>query len=136
MLVVRWLGAFGKAGSLHDSLRWELEAPARELAAEPMSGGESHISHARVGLLAKTSAIIKIFDGDCWSVADSGRLAKTRNPRASGSGHREAWIRPDYAAIVVKGQVSAHALRTILWFADLYQLPVLRLKKGGALVKI
>lgn len=136
MKVVRWLGAFGNAGSLHEALGWELSSAARELAAEPLSGGESKISHAKVGLLAKSIAVIKIFDGDCWSVNRDGRLVKTRNPRSTKCQHKEAWIRPDYAAIVIKGQVSAQSLRTVKWFGDLYQLPILRLKKGGELVKI
>jgi hypothetical protein len=131
MKVVRWLGAYRKNGSLASSLQWELNSNSRECAAEPLVDGKSAIYHAKIGLLVRRTAIIKVFHGDCWSLVDGGKLRKNRNPRWS-TRHREAWVRPDYIAIVVKdwGHLRGSARKTLEYFGDIYGLPILRLKKG------
>lgn len=142
MKVVRWLGSYGKANSLHASLQWELGQSVRqELAAEPIEGCTSGIPQSKIGLLAARTAVIKIFNGDCWSIlvpfpsAEDGDLAgaslkKTRNPRCSTL-HREAWIRPEYRAIVVKGwnNIRPSTQKTLRWFAEMYHLPILDMNR-------
>ena len=126
MKVVRWLGAFGRGESIHAALLWELTQTERcELAAEPCLPNESGI-RSRVGLLVKRSAVVKRFNGDCWSIVEGASLKKTRNPRCS-PWHREVWVRPEYTAIVCKDwhTLSSQVRRTVAWFARAHRLPVL-----------
>ena len=103
-MIIRWLGAFGKSGDLQNSLDFESTRQlSNEVAAEPISGNQGHITHARIGLLVANSAIIKLFNGDCFSVkTENGQLKKTRNPRESLC-DSEAWVHPVYLGIVIKG---------------------------------
>ena len=59
-MIIRWLGAFGKASSLHASLKFELgRSLTDEVAAEDIRTC-SLIKHAKVGLLISNKSIIKI----------------------------------------------------------------------------
>jgi hypothetical protein len=144
MIYVRWLGAFRKSGTLHESINFEFNRQKTdEVAVEPIKE-QSYIFQARVGLLTKNSAIIKKFNGDCWSeYVDDGKLEKTRNPRHSNSEHLEAWAIPVYTGIVCKGRNKKEGYynlpkkirSTIKWYSDLYNLPIYNLI-GNKLVKI
>lgn len=103
-MIIRWLGAFGKAQDLAKSLEWEL-TQTREVAAERISGGNGKIRHARVGLLVDSRAVIKTYPGDVWSVVtESDKLKATRYASGWGLKNRqqEAFCKPVYRAIVVK----------------------------------
>ena len=135
---IRWLGAFRREGSLSESFRFEF-GRQDEVACERIMK-RSHV-WAKVGLLVAPTAVFKRFNGDCWSEyrrrGKRVRLKKTRNPRRSGSVHAEAWAKPVYTGIVVKGK----DLRAPIWgavkrAARRYRVPVYRLKKGGHLKKI
>ena len=126
--IVRWLGAFGKSNSLEDSLNWELSNTSGEYAAEVIKdvAWGSEIYHATIGLLVSRTAVIKQFNGDCWSVKkDDGSLKKTRNPRNANGKHVECWVKPSYKAIVVDGQITKHNWKTVKAMANKYSLPVL-----------
>ena len=126
---IRWLGAFGAASSLHEALNWELnQTEQKELAAEPITQKGSQIRNPRIGLLVKSKAVIKKFNGDCFSIKESGRLVKTRNPRISDR-HLEAWVRPEFAGIVTKNykNLPETVKRTLKWFSKSYSLKVYEL---------
>lgn len=140
-MIVRWLGAFGKGADLKSSLYWELAINHEEVAAEPLHGfyvknGDldyaSSIDHAKVGLILKRSSLIKKFNGDCWSIKQDHKLVKTRNPRAS-TAHNEAWVRPDYVAIIIKGPISEGAFIIIEEMAAQFNLPILN--NRGEIIK-
>lgn len=135
-MVVRWMGAFGKKGRLESSLGWELtQASVRALSAERLVGGRSKIRHARVGLLVKNRAILRRYRGDVWSIRRSnGVLIKTRDQDNVFGGHTECFVRPDYAGIVIKGTISAQALRACTEAAAEHNLPLLKLTRDGRLV--
>ena len=116
---VRWIGAFGKGSTLSDSLNFEIYTCDRDVACEICKGYTSRISHAKIGLLLDNCAIIKKFNGDCWSKNNNGMLYMTRNPKYA-SRHLEAWARPNYKGIVVKSvrKVSTEAFRQILAFVE------------------
>lgn len=133
-MIVRWLGAFRKgAGNLHDSLLAELTGQVGfELAAEPLQHGKSFVP-GNVGLLAKRSALVKKFTGDVWSERHpAGNLEKTRRPAQAKSRHEEAWIRPDFAGIVVVdwGNLGGQTRKTVEYFAKRFEIPVFQLQKG------
>lgn len=135
-MVIRWMGAFGKKGSLESSLGWELaQASVRALSAEKLVGGRSKIKHARVGLLVKNRAILRKYRGDVWSIRRSnGVLVKTRNQDHVFGGHTECFVRPDYTGIVIKGTISAQALQACVRAAEKHNLPLLKLTRDGRLV--
>jgi len=133
-MVIRWLGAFGKNASLFESLSFELER-TDEVAAEKLQSGVSFIVHARVGLLVKKKAIVKEFNGDCWSVRENGRLVKTRNPRHASSEHLEVWAKPQYLGVVVKGRISKSTFKDLRSFCQRNDFKLFLLK-GGELKEI
>lgn len=139
LLFVRWLGAFrAHGGNLNDSLVYEMNRQD-EVAAEIIDNSGSNIHHARVGLLVDEAAVIKKFNGDCWSEYDSnGRLYKTCNPRRNNNATwREAWVAPKYTGIVVKGKdLPKRITRTIVWASKEYGLPIYRLTKRGELREV
>ncbi|MEG3070987.1 MAG: hypothetical protein RQM92_09435 [Candidatus Syntrophopropionicum ammoniitolerans] len=145
MLFVRWMGSFRKAGTLHEALKFELSRRiSDEVAVEPIGGSGQQVN-AKVGLLVDKNAVIKAFNGDCWSEHDGWvQLYKTRNPRASNSRHREAWACAIYTGIVIASGIYRDAgegfenlprrIRgTVKWYADMYDLPVYHLDKNGKL---
>jgi len=143
-MVVRWLGAFRKnSGSLHESLSFELSrSSSDEVATEPLARNMKRnikISYidARVGLVVKTSAIIKVFKGDCWSeYNEDGKLKKTKKPNSKS--HWETWAHPIYVGIIVKdfASMTAKHQKTIMWFCDVYHLPVLNFRFDGKIKEV
>ena len=133
-MVIRWLGAFRKNGSLEEALKWELNQTAvSALTAERLPKGRSAIHHARVGLLVKNSAVLRRFRSDVWSAyRENGKLYATRKQGVAYSQHTECWVKPKYLAIVVKGKVSHEALQACIATG----LDVLRLTRDGRLVQI
>ena len=130
-MIIRWLGAFGKSGSLAESIQYEINRAATdEVAAEYITSGVSQIHHARVGLLVSNRALLKKYNGDCWSVLENGKLVKTRNPKHAGSSHLEAWVNPIYKAIVIKDRISKQAMTEVKHLASINDLPILILKGG------
>lgn len=130
MRIVRWLGAFGKASSLSESLEFEFSrAPSEEVCAE-MIKRVSTIS-ARVGLLVKHSALIKSFRGDCFSVLIEGKLVKTRKPVRTCFSHNESWVHPIYCGIVVDGAISCSAMNAVRDAASKFGVPVISFDNNG-----
>ncbi len=127
-MIIRWLGAFGKNGSLQDSIQFELNRDS-EVAAELLKN-KSLISHARIGLLVKNSAVVKKFDGDCWSVREDGGLVKSRNPKTARSQHKEVWAKPNYIGLVVKSRITKSAFKEIKYIASIYNLDLFKFKSG------
>lgn len=135
-MVIRWLGAFGKAeGGLADALVWEL-TQTREVAAELIRRGNGRILHARVGLLVDSRAVIKTYPGDVWSVADGEKLKTTRY--ASGwslkNRQHEAFCKPVYRAIVVKehpDRMRRSVMEAVRVVAEHYALPVIYIDGRG-----
>lgn len=130
---IRWLGAFRRPDSvttLGDSLAWELGAmsPA-PVCAETIVKGVSYVYGARVGLLVKNRAIIRRFKGDVWSEVDGSTIRATRTQSCADSDHREAWVRQDYAAIVITTRhgllPSTRAMEYISEASDKYGIEVL-----------
>lgn len=137
-MIIRWLGAFGKSNSLHESLQFEINRTATdEVAGEKIKKGmASQIGHARVGLLVKNSAQIKFHKGDVYSFMENGKLKKQRNYRNAYGTHTECWVNAEYIGIVIKNKIQDSAFKTILYIADLNNLPVYKFTKGGGLKKI
>lgn len=133
-MVIRWLGAFRKQGSLEDSLKWELTQAPSAVAAERLINGKSAIHHAKIGLLVKNAAILRKFRSDVWSEYrnGSGKLVKTRREGFANSKHTECWVQPVYLAIVIKGKVSDQALQACRNTG----LPMLRLTRDGRLIAL
>lgn len=137
MKIVRWLGAFGSHGTLGESLSFELtRPPSDEVCAEPVRGGRSLITHAKIGLLVKRQAVKKRFKADVWSVLDgAGRLVKTRKPcSGTAPGHQEAWCAPVYVALVVDeagGKLSPSAYAEVFAASSKFKLPVLAINQHG-----
>lgn len=107
---IRWLGAFGKAESLDQSLRWELEDNQREVAAtwcyfgtngRHADMGPLGVDHAAVGLMVAKGAVVRRYAGDVWSVPAGDRLVKTR-PASQDSDHGEAFCKPRFSALVIR----------------------------------
>ena len=130
-MIIRWLGAFAKTGTLAESIQYECNREVTdEVAAEYVNKGISQIAHAKVGLLIANKALIKKYNGDCWSVLEDGKLVKTRNPKHAGSTHKEAWANPVYTAVVIKDRISKQAMMEVKHLASINNLPVLTLKGG------
>lgn len=124
MIVVRWLGAFGKSSTLMESVEYEMNAPAdRQVSAEPLFDSRCRLSsRAEIGLLVDQTKtrLIAVFTKDAWTVMDkSGRLKnKRRNfvhqhdwdslksigrTKRSICGHGECIIQgPSFSGIVVR----------------------------------
>jgi hypothetical protein len=141
---IRWLGAFGKNGSISDSLNYELSGIDSSFrAAEWIEKGTcGAIKHASVGLLVKNKAIARRYQSDVWSVRDGKRLRPTRWEHEAGSDHRECFARPEYCGIVLKSKncgcrpITHNILRAVKIAAQTYNLPVLRLTKSGELEEV
>lgn len=126
-MVVRWLGAFRKRGTLHESLAHELNRdPSEKVAADPRYRNK-RVNHARVGLIVHNRAIRRKFNGDVWSEYFNGTLNRTRAPQEVPESHGEAWVHPVYVAIAVNGKISKKSWKTVQWFSETYNLPIRRL---------
>ena len=130
-MVIRWLGAFRRKGTLKEALAWELTQAPSAVAAERLIRGKSAIHHAKIGLLVKNSAILRKYRSDVWSeYRENGKLVATRREGYAHSRHTECWVQPIYLAVVVKGKVSDQALQACRNTG----LPILRLTRDGRLV--
>ncbi len=130
-MIIRWLGAFRKRGSLEEALKWELTQAPSAVAAERLIKGKSAIYHAKIGLLVKNSALLRKYRSDVWSeYNENGKLVRTRREDGAHSCHTECWVQPHYLAIVIKGKVSDQALQACRNTG----LPILRLTRDGRLV--
>lgn len=140
-MIVRWLGAFRKEYTLHQSLQFELTRVDERAAERIPKGSKISLVGASLGLLFQPKDAIKHFTGDCWSeYNEEGKLVKTRNPRRAGSGHTESWVVGHPVAIVIKGNGSnpnfgyenlrRKTQKTIAYFAARYALKVYNFKKG------
>lgn len=129
---IRWMGAFGKASSLSEAIRWELEENRREVAATWCHAGGLNglgVDHAQVGLLVAKGAVVRRYAGDVWSVPAGDRLVKTR-PASQDSDHGEAFCKPRYSALVIRKPLDAFkpaTRRAIVAAARQYGLKVLRI---------
>ena len=132
MRFVRWLGAFGRAPSLHEALQWELEGK-RIVACEPLlpSEGGRSILWSKVGLEVAPSAVRRVFHGDVWSIRVGKTLVGTRRPEDAPHKWGEAFARPVYTAIVLRGRVSKQVFATVKWFSRSRQLPIRRMSAEG-----
>ena len=84
-MFVRWMGAFGKNSSLYGSLNYEMTNTTIEVACEHLAKGKSSIKHARIGIIIPKSAILKMYQGDVWSIREGDKLKRTRR----GSGYSD-----------------------------------------------
>jgi len=141
-MYVRWLGAFGKSNNLHTSLDWELSQTNKEVCAENiLKNSYSNILHAKVGLLIPSSAVVKKFNGDCWSKYNNNNmLYKTRNPKNANSEHLEVFCKPIYKGIIIKGgynptygffNLPKKIRSTIKYFSKKYHLPIYYFQENG-----
>ena len=138
-MLVRWLGAFGRGGSLRESFAWELEQHDRNVAAEQFhhpKDPQGNIVHAIVGIQIDARAALRTWRGDVWSIVDeqTGYLKATR-PANISTRHRETFCRSGYArAIVLKKHphnVRLTILRDVAWAAKKYNLRVFWLTPDG-----
>ena len=128
-MLIRGLGAYGKGESLEASLRYELtRSAADECCAMLISRKEYGWLPSGVCLLVKNSARIKLFNGDCYSVSENGKLHLTRSANSSKT-HRECWVHPEYIAIVLTKRISKKALETVQSIAKEFGLKILHLTK-------
>jgi len=144
MKFIRWLGAFGNGNSLSEAARWEVSQTSRQVAAEPLIKGKSHISHAKIGLSVAhpEATFARGWLNDAFTVIDerSGMIKATREHKSEyknmdrflaalnkrgGYGHGEAAFNsPIYDAVVVKGDASPRGKRRAQHLADLLKLPL------------
>jgi hypothetical protein len=91
MMLIRWMGAFGRAADLRSAVEFELDgAGDREVAAEPCLYGSSLIARpgrVQIGLVMDDKGFRRGFLADAWTVKDdaSMRLRPTRNHSASAT---------------------------------------------------
>jgi len=127
-MIVRWLGAFRKQGSLYDALVWEVTQTTRKhVAAERLQHGKSYIFHARVGLLVKNAAVVRRYRSDVWSeYTRTGALKKTRKEGNNWYAHTEVWARPVFLGVVLKDvrNISQSALQAVKRFTDKFEYDV------------
>lgn len=134
-MYVRWLGAFRKNGSLAESLDFEFSR-ATDVACEKIKNrGGSKIRHCRLGLLVDPKAVYRVYQGDVWSEYQAdGTLFATRSQWEAHSSHCEAFAKPVFTGLVIKGgslkDLSAEARATVLAATRQYNLPLYKLVKG------
>ena len=152
-MFIRWLGAFGKGGTLKEALVWENSSPMRERACEEIKKEEpSNLAlKCAIGLLFNKTDITRSFTGDVWSLNErrgfsSARLFPTRSPEMWEScpenWHRESFIRigAKPTGIVLsakhfKALSKSEHLDTVYDFADETGLTVYMLDRRGQLKK-
>ena len=127
-VILRFLGAFGKARTLKDALAFEF-ARTDEVCAT--SGAE--IEHVGVALWMRRCAIIRKNRGDVWSVSENGRLKATRKAVKT---HAEFWVRggrDNIKGVVVTRPISAQAFAEIRHFCAANATPMFVAGKNGNL---
>ncbi|OPZ79407.1 MAG: hypothetical protein BWY78_00081 [Alphaproteobacteria bacterium ADurb.Bin438] len=131
-MLIRWLGAYGKSEQgLIKSLEFEFSRDySDEVCAEYLKNSTpSAITHSRVGILVKNSAMIKKHSGDVWSIKDAnGSLKATRKPVGT---HTEAWCFSDFIGVVVQTPIAK--LDDVRKFCKLKGLPLFKLTDRGGL---
>lgn len=127
-VILRFVGAFGKAPSLKDALEYEF---LREDEVCATSGAE--IDHVGVALWMKRSAIVRKNRGDVWSVSENGRLRATRTAVKT---HAEFWMRggrDNIKGVVVTRPISAKAFAEVRHFCAANKTPMFVGGKNGNL---
>jgi len=144
MKFVRWLGAFGTGNSLTEAATWEKTQVSRQVAAEPLIKGKSHLSHAKIGLSVAhpDATFARGWLNDAYTVIEekTGLIKATRERnhefknmdrflaalnKRGGVGHAEAAFNtPVYDAVVVKGDASPRGKRRAQRLADFLKLPL------------
>lgn len=110
-ICVRFLGAFGKRGSLADSIKFELHRSKQQVCATILDLGEDSGPYqntnpsycdirARIGLLVDKKSIRRWYDRDVWSSPKFYNKGYLSFGRCGNDGHNEAWVLPCYKAIV------------------------------------
>lgn len=110
-ICVRFLGAYGKKGSLADSIRFELSRPTQQVCAtvlslDPNEDPYSNVNlsycdiRARIGLLVDKKSIKRWYDCDVWSQPKPWNKGYLRFGRCGNYRHNEAWVLPCYKALV------------------------------------
>lgn len=107
---LRAIGAFRSHGNyFEDSLRWEINSPNVERAAQPIEldwrwEGGNRLQRG-VHLLFAPQAVRRVFASDCWSERDeNGRLYPTRNysgGKHSMSTHAECFLKKGVRCLAV-----------------------------------
>ncbi len=125
-MIIRWLGLYKEAPSLHAALAWEIQARDVEAAGLYTRGGKTRTGEAKVGLVfPRRGSVRRAYPTDVWSdLAQNGKLL-ARHQQGSLP-HTEVFLRKEARpiGILVRGRVSRKAWRTIRWFAKRYGLPV------------
>lgn len=145
-MIIRWLGAFGMRPDLVDSLYHELSLgkEGEPKCAEHIRNGASNMPKwIRIGLLVRNSAVLRKFRTDVYSRLNKQRTAmRVGRPEGEISpylSHTEAWVRPDYRAIVLRSggpAISREDLKVIALVAERYALPLLKLDRKGKLIPV
>jgi hypothetical protein len=140
-VIVRWLGAFGKADSIANSLAWELSTNTAEVCAESFRKGDRDDKRSipsRIGLLVPTTSLHKKWAGDVWSYRQerSKSLRKSRSEHVSNT-HTECWVKPgNYTGIVIRGLISREALKEVCFACLKHGLPLYRLNRDNYLMEM
>lgn len=129
--VIRYIGAYGKAKSLIDSLRYEWQR-SDEVAATTSESARDCIEHAGVAIMFKKSSIIKRHKGDVWSkYGEDGKLYATRRAVKT---HREFWVRAGsnyITGVVITKKISKTAFETCRDFCCEKGIPLFVFTKKG-----
>jgi hypothetical protein len=145
-MFVRWLGAFGKSSSIHDSAHWEQRQTDRQVAVEPLWKGLSMIDHARIGLQVdeRASVFCSGWLTDAYTYADRhgvlrsnqerrGKLTRFRDldrfmrafhSRPRGHHGEVAFTATVYKAVVVKTSATERGMRRAKRLAASMDLPL------------
>lgn len=143
MKFVRWLGAFGKSESISEAATWELAQTERQVAAEPLHKGVSHLAHALIGLeIAHPEATFaRGWLKDSYTVPNNNGINRaTRNRLGEFKnmdkflkflnknplwGHAEASFNcPIYSSVVVKRHCSERVILKAKKLAEELNLPL------------
>ena len=146
MKFVRWLGAFGKQDSLVESASWELSQTDRQVAAEPLHHGVSHIHHALIGLeiTHPEATFARGWLKDSYTVPDENGINKATRNRSGEFKNMDKFLKvfnanncphhgeasfncPLYASVVVKRHCSDKVILKAKKLAAELGLPLRRL---------
>lgn len=141
-MIIRWMAAFaGEDFSLEEMLTHEFERSTVEVAAEHFHHGDRSYSSTirkKVGLLGKSTALVRKFKSDVYSsAAPSGKLYRTREDGVGYTTHTECWLKPRcWAGIVIRGKLSREDLVIVCKAALYYGMPLYRLNKDWTLTEM